>query len=309
MNNTAKIKYFWEILNSGRLRVWIRFYFQRLFLGRIVRAKLSELYIALLRVLRGGGIAKRKRYSIELSKLNESGITMFDNLLSKEQCNELVEYFSTKKVFDPKDNKEAPQLVCDARLDSESHVFYHFPLDVLDAPHLLQVVNSSQILELVESYLGLKPTLGYLAAWWSFPPKDSLFGPENFHRDVDDWRFLKLFIYLTDVNSSTGGMHVYVKHSVNSRFGRNKIRRFSDDEIFGHFGDDNILNIKGPAGLATLEDTFGFHKGSPVMKGERLMFQAVYSIDTLPYSPKQPILKAASIPMVVDKFVNRSYLD
>lgn len=303
-----KVKYMLLILKSGKLWVWIRFFFQRLFLRRAVRNNLAKFNVYLLRILRGEKLPSLSKNLTDFQELKKSGITRFDNLLSKEQCSELREYFYSKKVFDPSDSEENPVSINDSLLDSGSHVFYHFPVDVLKAPYLMQIANSSQILDLVGNYIGIKPTLSYTAAWWSFPVKGSLFGPENFHRDVDDWKFLKLFIYLTDVTSDGGGAHVYVKNSVDSDFGRNKIRRYSNDEITQNFKESDILSIKASAGSAILEDTFGFHKGSPVEKGERLMFQAVYSIDRLPYSPKAPIMESGSIKGNFDKWINREYL-
>ena len=65
--------------------------------------------------------------------------------------------------------------------------------------------------------------------------------------------------------------------------------------------------------ITALEDTFGIHKGQPVAKGHRLIFQAVYSMHALPYGPQQPVIDRASVQSAFpgqrfDPWVNRFYL-
>jgi hypothetical protein len=91
-----------------------------------------------------------------------------------------------------------------------------------------------------------------------------------------------------------------------------EIRRFEDDTVAAEFGQENILRLTGGAGEGFLEDTFGIHKGQPVMQGRRLMFQAVYSMFPLPYGPKRPAASAAEVSQhhaaTVDPWTNRLYV-
>jgi len=105
----------------------------------------------------------------------------------------------------------------------ESHIAHHNHIDIINAPYLLQIANDPLILDIAASFLGCKPTIGYMAVWWSYPTIKRAQQAEKFHRDVDDWRFLKLFIYLTDVNDKNGP-HIYVTHSSTSNQ-LNEIRR------------------------------------------------------------------------------------
>ena len=153
----------------------------------------------------------------------------------------------------------------------------------------------------------MRPTIGYLAAWWSFPTEDGPMHAENFHRDVDDWKFIKLFVALTNF-SHTNGPHVYVVGSSKSKKGRQSIRRYDDDEIVRLFGNKAIKYMTPQAGEAFFEDTFGFHKGQPVESGFRLMFQVTYSISALPYSPVNPVMSHKECNDSYDHWVNRLYL-
>jgi hypothetical protein len=191
----------------------------------------------------------------------------------------------------------------------DSHIAHHDPRDVIMAPYLLELANRPDILGLAGKFLGCRPTISYLASWWSYPTTIGPQQAEHFHRDVDDWRFLKLFVYLTDVGPDDGP-HVYVRHSASSPRLRT-IRRFTDDEVARTFGPQAMLALTGRAGEGFLENTFGLHKGMPVTRGQRLIFQAVYSMFPLPYAPKLPVADASAIRLpngAADPWINRLYL-
>jgi hypothetical protein len=177
----------------------------------------------------------------------------------------------------------------------------------LRAPYLLALANHPRILAVAAQFLGCKPTIGYLAAWWSYHTGIGPQQAEQFHRDVDDWKFVKLFVYLTDVGE-TCGPHVYVLGS-STRSELTEIRRFSEEEVRMAFGEDGILTMTGKAGVGFLEDTFGIHKGKPVAQGARLIFQAVYALSRLPYGPKAPVLPRSAVTTTgIDAWINRVYI-
>ena len=130
---------------------------------------------------------------------------------------------------------------------------------------------------------------------------------ENFHRDVDDVRFLKFFAYLTDVDE-TSGPHVYIvgSHRENRL---TRICRYTDAEIAEAFGTENQHRFTGPAGTAFLENTFGLHRGVPVQTAPRLMMQAVYSLGVAPYGPRRPVARIGhdGVPADLDPYINRIY--
>src|SRR5258708_35767445 len=78
---------------------------------------------------------------------------------------------------------------------------------VMRAPHVVDIFNDPRLIDLIEEYLGCVPTLYSLNGWWSFPAnRPELIHSQYFHRDIDDWRFLTLFLYLTHV-ATLGGPH------------------------------------------------------------------------------------------------------
>lgn len=244
-------------------------------------------------------------------ELGESGITMLGELVGPEACTELRTYFSQREVHDPY-RPGTPHFLPDGtERHPDAHIAHHSAADVVRAPYLLALANSPKILAIVGKFLGCKPTIGYLAVWWSYQTDKGAQQAEHFHRDVDDWRIVKLFIYLTDVGPQSGP-HIFVQHSSNSP-SLTKIRRFSDEEVVDAFGVANVLTMTAAAGQGFLEDTFGIHKGQPVESGTRLIFQAVYSMNALPYGPQQVVIDLNSVQSTdpgqrFDPWVNRVYV-
>ena len=115
--------------------------------------------------------------------------------------------------------------------------------------------------------------------WWSFPRPSSVEekskAAQIFHRDLDDFKFAKFFIYLTDVEQDDGP-HVYVKKSHKPNFKdtlRDKflIHRVEDKNISKRFKESDVAEIHGKAGTIFFEDTYGYHKGMPPTKKARLL--------------------------------------
>ncbi len=244
------------------------------------------------------------------TKIGLSGIHDYGSLLSHNEVRDVAEWLKQRNVtdgyredwpaFSPESNDRHP----------ECHVAFHSAEDVIMAPHLLALANREDILQTAASFLSCKPTIGYMAAWWSYPTEGAAKQAENFHRDVDDWRFLKLFAYLSDVNEDNGP-HVYVQNSAQSQK-LAKIGRFQDDEVQQAFGNANILKMTAPAGHGFIENTFGIHKGQPPVKDRRLIFQTVYCMTSLPYGPTKPVASlsemSAATGMALDPYINRVYL-
>jgi hypothetical protein len=134
-------------------------------------------------------------------------------------------------------------------------------------------------------HLGKIPRVVGTSLWWTFPVKasreDRLHHAHFFHRDVDDFRFVKFFFYLTDVRKGDGG-HVIVRNShrepptvrVSDRV---LLRRFDDEEIERFYGPERISEITGPAGTGFAENTLCVHKGLTPVANPRLILQVEFA--------------------------------
>lgn len=104
----------------------------------------------------------------------------------------------------------------------------------------------------------------------------------QFHRDLVSHNFLKVFIYLNDVNEFNGA-HVYIKGSHKNNNIGDVLRYYSDNELAE--SNNNIEHIMGKKGSVFFEDTFGLHKGGVIRDGHRLMLILTY------YTPMKHQLK------------------
>lgn len=149
------------------------------------------------------------------------------------------------------------------------------PEDVLVRDPVVQdLIADPSFLHVAQLYLGCEPVQDLVAMWWSAPGEGpSSAAAQQFHFDLDRLRFVKLFIYLTDVDDR-GGPHEFVAGShegLPRRFRAD--RRFTDAEVLEYFGQGKIATIGGERGTMFFADTVGLHRGSPVLSGHRLMFQ------------------------------------
>jgi hypothetical protein len=177
---------------------------------------------------------------------------------------------------------------------------------ILRCPDVVALANHPSLVGAAARYLHCKPTISNISIWWSLPAGGAPQEAENYHRDVDEWRFVKFFLYMTDVDDS-GGPHCFVRGSHrSSRF--LWIRRIRDEEIIRVFSPNDRLKITGRTGDAFLEDTFGLHKGQPPTGRPRLLLQVEYSINPIAvYNYSTKILPPDG--PVIDGYINRLYFD
>ena len=183
------------------------------------------------------------------------------------------------------------------------HVAEYSTAHILRCPDVVNLANDPRLIEVAGRYLGCRPTISNLSIWWSLPADGTAQEAENYHRDVDDWRFVKFFLYLSDVDE-TAGPHCFVRGSHRSpKFLR--IRRVTDEEVSGAFPREDQLRIAGRAGDAFLEDTFGLHKGQPPTRIRRLLFQVEYSVNPIAVYDYDPAPVGYAN---LDMYTNRLYL-
>jgi hypothetical protein len=174
-------------------------------------------------------------------------------------------------------------------------------VDVEAIPEVIRIANDPRILAIVSRYLGCKPTIDDVLAWWSLPNRPAPYEEQFFHRDQDSIRFVKLFIYLSDVSESDGP-HTFVRGSHRSRDLLKSGMRFKDEEVASTIGEEAIVRFTGPFGTCFLEDTYGLHKGQMPTTGTRLILQVRYTM--LPSVFAAPGAKNAEVDGY-DPYINR----
>ncbi len=151
--------------------------------------------------------------------------------------------------------------------------------DVVQSAAAQRVIADRSLLAIATRYLGTCPVQDLVAMWWSTSRDDGAASAaaQKFHFDLDRLRFLKVFVFLTDVDADTGP-HVYVPGSHRDLPWELRVDgRHSDAEVTARL-DRPPERISGPRGTIFLADTRGLHKGQPLRRGQRLVFQTEYAV-------------------------------
>jgi len=152
--------------------------------------------------------------------------------------------------------------------------------DILNIPDVQNLISDSRLLAIIQNYLMAKPILTQTNIWIS-KNINSSFGKsaQLYHRDFDHERWIKIFIYLNDIGLDNGP-HSFVKGSHNKIVNNNhKIKRESDEYINKNFNKSDIMYFTGKQGTVIIEDTRGYHKGTPVLSGSRYILQLEFAIN------------------------------
>lgn len=168
-------------------------------------------------------------------------------------------------------------------------LFETFPLVDLHDP-FFSFMLSDKVIDSVNTYLGMWSKFYYstlnitLPVTNGEPPKQS----QRWHRDPEDKRMCKIFVYLNDVDASAGPF-VYARGS----HGDGPYRHlFPQRPPHGYYPPDgaveakipsqNILTCTGPAGSVIFADTSGIHKGGYATAKERMMLTAGFLTSASP---------------------------
>lgn len=138
---------------------------------------------------------------------------------------------------------------------------------------------NARVLDVVNSYLGLLSKLIYVDVWHTQPLRDvpDFSGSQRWHRDPEDSRLVKVFLFLSDVGEDSGPMH-YVPYSrAGERFGhlwpqRAQVTSLPPPEEFDRTIPRSSWAICAqPRGTLVFVDTTGFHMGGRLTSGRRIM--------------------------------------
>lgn len=215
------------------------------------------------------------------TSLRTQGFYVFQDKMNVDIINELVAFAQSrpatvrgihdkKFIYDPLDLKG---------------VRYDFDSDqLLELPCVQKLVSDHTFLMIAQDYLGAPPILDLISMWWHTPfqerPDED--AAQLFHFDMDRIKWIKFFIYLTDVYEGNGP-HTFIPKT-HRRFGipkdilRKGYARISDKEASDALGENyQPKEFIGRQGTIIAEDTRGLHKGGVVREGGRLILQLQFT--------------------------------
>jgi len=228
--------------------------------------------------------------------LQRKGFHVLGNVLGAAEIDQVRSTLARYRLYDSQELNYQNELVDKTEFTLQErppNVFianYVFDGVIRCAP-LLRLACSPRIIAAVEAYIGCTPTIAAFAAWHTFPGRVDA-PAEMFHRDRDDFSFVKLFVYLSDVDAQSGP-HEFIQCSHNPdalqayfqskglqvelpRLFEGNSRNLALADLKAILGP-NIINTSGPAGFGFLEDTFGLHRGTRPVSGSRLIFSVTYT--------------------------------
>ena len=265
--------------------------FRHLFV--ITNGRSNDFHSALIRIVKKA--KKADKSSGILGEINQIGLNSmirsieqdgfhaFDVSLDDKLLEELVSFATTTKaryidLSKTGVNYAAEKILFDAKNPVSPR--YQFDAnDVIKNDAVQSIVFDDNLRMIASAYLGCPPILDLATMWWSAPfdNKGADQSAQMYHFDMDRFKFLKFFFYLTDVDTNNGP-HCYVRNS-HKRIpsGVRKDRRISDEELPKYYKEEDIKEFIGKKGSILAVDTRGLHKGKPLVERSRLLFQIQFS--------------------------------
>jgi hypothetical protein len=158
------------------------------------------------------------------------------------------------------------------------------PWDMQHAPDspLIKLAVDKKLLEIVAAYLGMWPRLHAVGAWLNFPTEADAKEAQLWHRDPEDLKIIKVFIYLNDVGPDNGPFcYIPKTHPFSSGSGivpnHKDKKRILDDEMISVLPKESWIACTGPANTMIIADTVGYHRGGKPTNGTRVLITFTYT--------------------------------
>ena len=159
----------------------------------------------------------------------------------------------------------------------------HRVLDIED--RFIQYSLQPELVNTINSYLKMWSRFYYFYLGETLPsPEASPTGSQRWHRDPEDKRMCKVFLYLTDVNDIGAGPFTYVRGSQEHGSYRKYFPQKFPQGAYPPAGavekvvdPKDILTCLGKAGTIIFCDTSGLHKGGFSTTTSRIMYTAGFS--------------------------------
>lgn len=221
-----------------------------------------------------------------VSQLRSRGYYVMERGLPDEMAERLLTFALTQPCLARAMDGQTPGAVVRAAYPREAPgaVRYDFATaDLLANEDVQKLLADLSLLAIAQDYLGARPHADVLTMWWhtAFSDVPDSEAAQFFHFDMDRPKWLKVFIYLTDVGSRNGP-HAFVAGShrsgaIPAHLLDKGYVRLSDAEVEQAFPSSDVLQFSAPRGSIILEDTRGLHKGRHVESGDRLVLQLQFS--------------------------------
>jgi hypothetical protein len=213
------------------------------------------------------------------------GYHVFKERLSDDLCDKLLEFATTAPCIRRQmDGETGDDIIvpCYPRERPDAIRYEFSEQDLINNILVQKLMADRSIIAVAQNYLQAQPIVDVVTMWWNAasarPDKQAA---QFWHFDMDRIKWLKFFVYLTDVGSENGP-HSFVEGShrtggISPKLLEKGYSRLADEEVNGSYPAEKFVEFTAPRGTILAEDTRGLHKGKHVTKGDRLMFQMQFS--------------------------------
>ena len=256
-----------------------------------------------------------------LNELNQNGVAVcrFDELLDDRALwnrlsNNVEAFISSQRV---QEAIAKAQKTFQEKRDANAVTHYILsyydqntkPLIDAGAP-LLDLALRPRILDVVNSYLGMWSRLIYFDMWHTLPlDTDTHILSQRWHRDPEDRKKIRIFLYFNDVDEQAGAMEYFAGSQMGGPY--QNLFPWEDplrtpyppeEELIRRIPNAQRILLSGPRGTLIFCDTAGFHRGGIAKTKPRIVATAAYvtpaSLHHRRYEIGSDVLSAAEEPPV-----------
>ncbi len=204
-----------------------------------------------------------------LGHVDHTRISAIKTLLDTVVASKKSEKFYSVETF-------AQELI---RLGQQREIL-HFSTGDIHCP-LAELARSDPFIELACTFLGLSQEEIVIEAMADLllpiAGRSETYDALQFHRDLDAYRFLKIFIYLEDCQEGEGHHEYLARSHRNFPIRLFRLRGYETKEILTAIPCAYTIRVTGSAGLTFVENTLGFHRATQPSKRYRLMATLIYT--------------------------------
>ncbi len=230
-----------------------------------------------------------------LTELNDSGVVVcrFSELLNDSELwtrlsNDVTAFISSQQIqgsiakaqqaFNEKKDANAVAHYIVSYYDQNTRPLIHSGTPLVD------LALNSRVLDVVNSYLGLWSRLIYFDMWHTLPlDTDTRILSQRWHRDPEDRKKIRIFLYFNDVDEQAGAMEYFAGSQLGGPYQdlfpwRDPLRTPypPEDDLAHNIPSSKRILLSGPPGTLIFCDTAGFHRGGIAKAKSRIVATAAY---------------------------------
>ena len=218
-----------------------------------------------------------------VQEIRKDGYYVFDRLLSVDTCDKLISLALIKECNLKGSLDSDLNISIYDRTNPIAVTYWLREEDLISNTDIQELMTDLSIFAIAQAYLETQPILDIVAMWWSTALTKTACtdSAQLYHFDMDRVKWLKFFIYLTDVTSDNGP-HCYIagSHQIG---GKPKellelgYARIPDKDIAKFYPTEKFFEVTAPKGTIVVGDTLCFHKGKPLKQGDRLILEVEFT--------------------------------